>query len=62
MLFGCKCVQNLRIEIYPKNFWPKWSFVKSIPGDEALELLEFSLVGGELNDSVPLDPVPAKHA
>jgi hypothetical protein len=45
-----------------KNFPAKWCFVKSIPGDEALELLEFSLVVGELYVSVPLDPVPAKHA
>jgi hypothetical protein len=24
----------MRIKIYPKSFRPKWSFVRSVPGDE----------------------------
>jgi hypothetical protein len=22
----------MRVQIFPKSFWPKWRFVKSIPG------------------------------
>jgi hypothetical protein len=26
------CQKKMGAKIYPKTFWPKWSFVKSIPG------------------------------
>jgi hypothetical protein len=30
--FRKEIFQNLRMKNYPKRFWPKWSFVKLIPG------------------------------